>query len=381
MEAYCQLYGFGNLVYTYRLLTAYDNLNAIDYYGSIPEREFLLGSWHRPWVDYSLNDDLMMGVLYDTMKITIQNNKRYIELTPRGKDFLANLKEALETSGYFSQRVQMLHISQFDLFDEYEQLAEEIWPEAMTLRKQLIDVTGIRPGMKVLELGSGSGPLTFEAGLAELIGPTGKLVCVDPSAGMMNRAKAKPQAKDKYWVEYRAGKAETLPFEDGTFDAVIGVAFLQFTDRQKALQEMRRVTRSGGVVGSVHPLAFDFRTIPFFNEWFAPIFRIANKKRGQPKSYLFTMEKYIEDFQKTGFIKIESFKPPYPMLFHDPEKVIKHFIHGVGLFQEELADLPWRARQEIMENLQQLGESVCQKYSEEERIIQMPAQLIRAIVP
>lgn len=93
------------------------------------------------------------------------------------------------------------------------------------------------------------------------------------------------------------------------------------------------------------------------------------------------MEKYIEDFQKAGFIKIEGLKPPYPMLFHDPEKVIKHFVHGVGLFQEELADLPWKARQDIMESLQQLGNSICQRYSKEERIIHMPAQLIKGIVP
>lgn len=69
------------------------------------------------------------------------------------------------------------------------------------------------------------------------------------------------------------------------------------------------------------------------------------------------------------------------MLFHDPVKIIKHFIHGVGLFQEELADLPWKARQEIMEDLQKNGIRVCQRYSNEERMINMPAQLIMGLVP
>jgi hypothetical protein len=49
---------------------------------------------------------------------------------------------------------------------------------------------------------------------------------------------------------------------------------------------------------------------------------------------------------------------------------------GVGLYQEELADLPWKARQEIMETLQERGEHVCSNYSLEERIISLPAQLI-----
>lgn len=326
VESFCDMQGFGCLVYIYRLVTAYDNLNAINYFGSIPEREFLLGSWHRPWVDYSLSDDLMIGVLHNSFQIVIRDNRRYIELTPNGKDFLLNLRQALEKSGYFSHRVKLLHISQFNLFDDYEKLGEEIWPQAMSFRKQLIDYAGIKPGMKVLELGCGSGPVTFEAGLADRVGPEGKLICIDPSAGMINRAKAKPQAREKNWVELQIGQAEDLPFEDGSFDAVIGVAFLHFTDRKAALKEMRRVTRSGGIVASGHPLAYDFKNLPFFLEWFSPIFKLAAKRKEQPKNYLFTSEESLEAFAKAGLTQIESEYPPFPMLFHDPEKVIKHFI-------------------------------------------------------
>lgn len=380
VEHYCNEFGLGSFVHTYRLLTAYDNLNAINYFGSIPEREFLLGNWHRPWVDYSLSDDLMIGILYDTMRIVIRDNRRDIELTTKGEEFLSDLRQTLEESGHFAHRIKFLHISQFNLFDEYEKLAEEIWPQAMPLRKQLIDVAGIKPGMKVLELGCGSGPLTYEAGLADRIGPNGQLVCLDPSIGMINRAKAKLKSKGKHWVEFKFGQAEDLPFEDGYFDAVIGVAFLQFTDHQIALNEMKRVTRSKGVIASVHPLAFDFKTIPFFHEWFLPVFKLANNKE-RPKSYLISPEKYINYFKKTGLVNIRSLQPPYPMLFHNPVKIIKHFIHGVGLFQEELADLPWKACQEIMEDLQKNGIRVCQRYSKEERIINMPAQLIMGLVP
>lgn len=150
---YCNEFGLGSFVHTYRLLTAYDNLNAINYFGSIPEREFLLGSWHRPWVDYSLSDDLMIGILYNTMRIVIRDNRRHIELTTKGEKFLSDLKQTLEESGHFMHRIRFLHISQFNLFDEYEKLAEEIWPQAMPLRKQLIDIAGIKSGMRVLELG------------------------------------------------------------------------------------------------------------------------------------------------------------------------------------------------------------------------------------
>lgn len=380
VENFCNTHGFGTLVYIYRLVTAYDNLNAINYFGSIPEREFLHGSWHRPWVDYSLSDDLLIGVLHNMFQIVVRNDRRYVELTPKGIEFLSNLRQVLEEAGHFSHQIKFLHISQFNLFDDYEKLADEILPQATPFRKQLIDFAGIKPGMKVLELGCGSGALTFEAGLADRVGSEGKLICIDPSAGMINRAKAKPQAREKNWVEFQIGQAENLPFEDGSFDAVIGSAFLHFTDREVALKEMRRVTRSGGIVASGHPLAYDFRNIPFFLEWFLPIFQLATQRKEQPKSFLFSSEEGLGAFAKAGLIQIESQQPPFPMLFHDPEKVIKHFIHGVGLFQEELADLPWKARQEIMESLQERGMHVCQKYSKEERVVPLPAQLVKGIV-
>lgn len=381
VEKFCEINGLGSLVYIYRSMTAYDNLNAINYFGSIPEREFLLGNWHRPWVDYSLSDDLMIGVLYNALQIVIRNSRRYVELTPTGIDYLSELRLKLGEAGHFSHRIKFLHISQFNLFDDYEKLEKEIWPQFMPFRKQLIDFAIIKPGMKVLELGCGSGALTFDAGLADRVGPEGKLFCIDPSAGMINRAKAKPQAQEKNWVEFKIGQAEKLPFEDGIFDAVIGVGFLHFTDREMALAEMRRVTRSGGVVASGHPLAYDFRTIPFFNEWFSPIFQLANERKEQPKSYLFSSEEGVNVFYQAGLTQIKSQQPPFSLLFNDPDKVVKHFIHGIGLFQEELADLPWKARQDIMESLRERGIRVCQKYSNDERVIHVLVQLVKGIVP
>lgn len=381
VKHFCNTQGLGSLVYTYRLLTDYENLSAVNYFSSIPEREFLLGSWHRPWVDYSLSDDLMMGVLFNVLQIVIRNDRRYVELTSKGVDYLLDLRRALEESGYFSQRIRFFHMSQFNLFNDYEKLAEEICPQAMPLRKELIDFACIKSGIKVLELGCGSGLLTFEAGLADRIGPEGNLICLDISSGMLNRAKAKPQASEKNWVEFRLGQAEFLPFEDNSFDVVIGCAYLHFTDRDVALKEMRRVTRPGGIVASGHPLSYNFNKVPFFAEWFAPIFQLSAKRNVQPKNYLFSSEEGLKAFANAGLTQIESRHPPFPMLFHDQDKVIKQFIHGVGLFQEELADLPWKARQEIMEILQEKGKHVCSNYSLEERIISLPAQLIRGIVP
>ena len=91
------------------------------------------------------------------------------------------------------------------------------------MRRRFLDWAGIKPGTRVLELGCGSGPFTFEGGLAERVGPEGSVTAVDPSSGMLARAKAK-QHGGKYRGLSSQAKAGP-PFEDGTFDAVLGVAF------------------------------------------------------------------------------------------------------------------------------------------------------------
>jgi hypothetical protein len=55
------------------------------------------------------------------------------------------------------------------------------------------------------------------------------------------------------------------------------------------------------------------------------------------KQPISTLTKKLKQLEESGAVNRH---PPFPMLFHDQDKVIKHFIHGVGLFQEELADLP-----------------------------------------
>lgn len=380
VEDFCNTSGIRNLLHLYQMITTHTNLNALSYYDGIPEHEFLLGNWHRPWARHFLSDDLRLGALSSIMEVKERKGERYVQITPKGVETLQNITQMLEVSDYFSQHMSLLHISQFNKADEYDKLAEQIFPEFMRDRKRLIDFAEIKPGMKVLELGSGSGMLTFEAGLADRIGPGGKLFCIDPSVGMINHAKAKPQAKEKNWVEFYTGLAEELPFEDETFDAVIGCAFLHFTNRDVALKEMQRVTRAGGVIALFTPLVQDYNNAPFFNEWFSPIFQLASKRRGKPKNYLFSSEEVIESFEKAGLTQIENQQLSEAMVFHDPDVVIKHFIHGVGMYQEELANLPWKARKDIMEELKERGTSICQKYTKEERIIYGACQIIKGIV-
>jgi ubiquinone/menaquinone biosynthesis C-methylase UbiE len=105
---------------------------------------------------------------------------------------------------------------------------------------RVADAAQIAPGMRVLDVACGTGILAREA--ASLVGPAGFVTGLDPNAGMLEVARQLAPA-----LEWRLGVAESLPFEDQSFDAVLTQFGLMFFDApQKALSQAHRVLISGG---------------------------------------------------------------------------------------------------------------------------------------
>jgi ubiquinone/menaquinone biosynthesis C-methylase UbiE len=105
---------------------------------------------------------------------------------------------------------------------------------------RVVDAAQIQPGQRVLDVACGTGILARE--VASRTGPTGSVAGVDPSPGMLAVAKRLAPA-----VEWRQGAAESLPFPDQSFDAVVSqFGLMFFTDCRQAVREMLRVLRPGG---------------------------------------------------------------------------------------------------------------------------------------
>jgi len=106
----------------------------------------------------------------------------------------------------------------------------------------LLDAAAVRPGQAVLDVACGTGILARTA--AERVGPTGRVVGVDTSDGMLAVARRVAPG-----IEWRAGDAHDLPFPDATFDVVAcQSALMFFADATRALGEMGRVCRPSGAV-------------------------------------------------------------------------------------------------------------------------------------
>jgi SAM-dependent methyltransferase len=112
------------------------------------------------------------------------------------------------------------------------------------LAEQFVAFAGIADARRVLDVGSGTGSLT-RAILAAA--PNADVVGIDPSAAFIEHATSRLRKRARFVV----GDAQHLPFEDGLFDACCAMLVLNFIpDQAKALAEMRRVARPGGVLAA-----------------------------------------------------------------------------------------------------------------------------------
>ncbi len=103
----------------------------------------------------------------------------------------------------------------------------------------------IQPGMTILDLGSGAGIDCFVA--SKYVGDTGKVIGVDMTEAMIQKAnenKSKVRADN---VEFRYGEIEALPVANDSIDRVISNCVINLVpDKRKAFAEIFRVLKKGG---------------------------------------------------------------------------------------------------------------------------------------
>lgn len=106
-------------------------------------------------------------------------------------------------------------------------------------------LTEIKPGMTVLDLGSGAG---FDAFLAwNRVGPTGRVIGVDMTDDMLSLSRQNADKRGATNVEFRKGFIENLPVDSGTVDYVISNCVINLSsDKPAVFREIARVLKPGG---------------------------------------------------------------------------------------------------------------------------------------
>lgn len=106
-------------------------------------------------------------------------------------------------------------------------------------RRDALRRAGLRPGMRVLDVASGTGP-TARA-IRDVIGDERLMTCLEPSAGML------AESRKRLSCEHIQAAAEAMPLPDESYDFLtMGFALRHVDDLEAAFREYRRVLRPGG---------------------------------------------------------------------------------------------------------------------------------------
>lgn len=104
---------------------------------------------------------------------------------------------------------------------------------------------GLKPGQTVIDLGSGAGNDAFIA--AHQVGPAGRVIGIDMTPQMLERAEENRRKIGLSNVEFRMGEIENLPLPDGVADVVMSNCVINLVpDKRKAFSEIYRVLKPSG---------------------------------------------------------------------------------------------------------------------------------------
>jgi ubiquinone/menaquinone biosynthesis C-methylase UbiE len=108
-----------------------------------------------------------------------------------------------------------------------------------------VTLAELEPGQTVLDLGSGGGIDCFLA--ARQVGPGGRVIGVDMTPRMLEKARANKERLGADHVEFRLGEIEHLPVADASVDVIISNCVINLSpDKSQVLREAYRVLKPGG---------------------------------------------------------------------------------------------------------------------------------------
>jgi ubiquinone/menaquinone biosynthesis C-methylase UbiE len=236
-----------------------------------------------------------------------------------------------------------------------------------------VEFVGVRDGEKVLDVGCGTGSLS--ATLARVTAAS-KIVGIDPAKGFVEYART--QVADPR-VTFELGDAQNLPYSDESFDRAMALLIVNFVpDAPKAAREMRRVTRSGGVVATT---MWDGSRANEFNGcfWDAAITIDPTVKRTSERRRLYNTAEALSDLLNgAGLADIEVTDLTMACQFSAFDELWQRYLTGEGPQAVYVAGLSADRREALRRALRQnvLGDGPDGPFT-----LQAKAWAVRGVVP
>ena len=204
----------------------------------------------------------------------------------------------------------------------------------------MLDMAGIGPGDRVLDLATGSGEPALT--IAERVGPTGYVLATDIAPNILAFATRLAADRELRNVETRVMDGERLELPDESFDVVTSrVGLIYFPDQQGALAETRRVLKPGGRVAAIVYTTPERN--PFFSIPVGIIRRRANlppPSPGQPGPFSLGGEGVLAGaFERAGFREVRTTVVPSPLRLASAAECVRFEQESFGALHQMLSGL------------------------------------------
>jgi SAM-dependent methyltransferase len=200
---------------------------------------------------------------------------------------------------------------------------------------------GVKPGTRLLDVGCGAGQLALIAARAGA-----RVTGCDISTNWLETARARAAAEGLD-ATFDEGDAESLPYEDGQFDAVVSLIGAMFATRPvRVAAELTRVCRPGGLIAMANwtPGGFIGQMFKTISKHIAP--------SGMPSQVLWGDEATVRDRLRFGIGDLKctprfyTFDYPFP-----PEEVVEFYRVNYGPTSRAFASLDAKGQEELRREL------------------------------
>ena len=200
---------------------------------------------------------------------------------------------------------------------------------------------GVTPGTRLLDVGCGAGQLALIAARAGA-----KVVGCDIATNWVEKARARAAAEGLE-ITFEEGDAESLPYDDAQFDAVVSLIAAMFAPRPDLVAaELTRVCRPGGFIAMANwtPGGFVGQMFKAISKHIAP--------SGMPSPVLWGDEAVIRDRLRDGIaglkcaLHVYHFDYPFP-----PDAVVEFYRTHYGPMSRAFASLDLNGQEQLRSDL------------------------------
>jgi SAM-dependent methyltransferase len=186
--------------------------------------------------------------------------------------------------------------------------------------EQLCDAADLHAGWRVLDVATGSGNAAVAAARLGC-----SVVGVDYVPSLLDRGRVRALAEG-LTVSFVEGDAESLPFDDGSFDAVTSVFGSMFApDHGRAAAELLRVTRPGGRIALA-----SWTPEGFIGELFRTVGAYVPPPAGVPSPMLWGTEAHLRELLGDGLASLRVTERTFTFRFRSAEEFVAFFRRWYG---------------------------------------------------